>query len=490
MAQSSRVQLLDLPNELVLRIIQSIDDKWALYSACRVNHLFRTYAEPLIGLDYLVTSSEEGRWAIGKISQHPRRAQQITSLTVAYPERVHERGPSFFPIISKMKRIESLVIEATDVPPDQRVQATQARYPNEQEEVTRLFRNASLLRQPGERILRQLRSCEVQFLYDDHNLWDLASFYVIFLHPALQRLVLSCGGWPYAEGNVLKQVEYQDIIQILTKHSRSTNLQDLTFEQCDVNLYALKAILGVPKALKHLNIHECRHYHHPSGWSTQKRTLYVEALLPQHATLETLSISLSSIGHGLSLYSDLVDWSPFTMLHSVAVSPIQILTGKYSSDNDRLPPENSLPPNLETIRIWDLGIFSDHGLVNIARLKRSLGMPNLNLIHYELSSLSRYTQDPQPHYHHHPGAIISTMGSLQQQIKRLATALRPHGVRLVVESLIRISSHIPPYLHNETRARRSLMFDSETYQLESDEQREARWRQLDEESYVRRRHQQ
>lgn len=481
MDDSNRLQLLDLPNELILRIIQCIDDNETLYATCRVNDLFRTYAQPLIGIDYIVTCSEDGQWAITKIGEHPPRAQQITSLAVAYPERVHERGSSFFPAVANMARLENFVIEATDVPPAHRDWATHSGYPNEQEEVARLFHNASLLRPSNERILTQLRSCEIQFLYDDHNLWDLSSAYVIFLHPTLQNLTVSCGGWPYADGGVLKQVENRDILHNLAKHPQSTKLQTLTFEQCDVNLTALKTILGLPKALKHLKIHECRHYHHPSGWATQKRHLYVEALSPLTRTLESLSISLSSVTQGISLYSDAVDWSPFTSLHTIAVSPINILLGKYPKGDLNLKPlTKKLPPKLETIRIWDQTTWSDHGLLSIARYRRQLGIPNLKLIHYEMCSLTRYTDDVSGY----PGGR-QTLHSLQEQIKWLGKSLRSEGVRLLVESLIRISSHIPPYLYGETRAKKSQMFDAEDFEMESDVEREERWKALDAERHVR-----
>ncbi|KAL9619974.1 MAG: hypothetical protein Q9160_005443 [Pyrenula sp. 1 TL-2023] len=528
---SAHFRLLDLPNELVLRILQCLDDKHTVFAACKVNRLFRTYAEPLISIDLLVVTALEGQWAAGKIAEHPPRARQITSLMVAHPERTHEPGPSFFPTVAKMSRLEDLIIEATDYPPQYRRLASENGCPHEQEEVVRLFRLASLLRTPSERILPSLRSCEVQFLYDNHNLWDLSSLYVIFLHPTLESLTIGCGGWPLPEGNALVKTQKQDIINSLRKHPKSTNLRTLTFEQCDVNLYALKVILDIPKALKNLNIHECRHYHHPRGWSTQKRHLYLEALSPVRHTLESLSISLSDPNHasihGLSsFYCDHADWSPFTALRTVAVSPIYILLSKYAERveiKDILSLANTLPPNLTTIRIWDNSSFSTYNLRQLAKYKRQLGIPNLQLIHYELSTLERYIPGPM-----HPDSTPATLHDLNHDIMSLAAALKSgnddhdndftrdesedtsysasstsistssasdpdpddKGVQLVVEAVLRVSSHIPPYLYGETRAKRTLMFDSGDkwfYERETNEWRVKRWKRYEDESRLGRR---
>lgn len=528
---SSHFRLLDLPNELVLRILQCIDDKPTVFAACKVNRLFRTYAEPQIAIDLLVVTALEGQWVSDKIAEHPPRARQITSLTVAHPERTHEAGPSFFPQVARMSRLENLIIEATDFPPRERALARQNGCPYEQEEVIRLFRLASLLRTPSERILPSLKSCEVQFLYDNHNLWDLSSLYVVFLHPTLESLTIGCGGWPLPEGNALIKTQRQDIIDRLKRYPKSTNLRTLTFEQCDVNLYALKVILNVPKTLRNLNIHECRHYHHPRGWSTQQRHLYLEALSPVRHTLESLSISLSDPSnaniHGISsFFSDFADWSPFTALRTVAVSPIYVLLGKYAErvkNKDILSLANTLPPNLTTIRIWDNLYFSSYNLRQLAKHKQQLGIPNLQLIHFELCTLGHYMPSPI-----HPDTASATLSELNHDITALAAALKSgndgynqgttrderedstytasssssnsssdadkdpndNGVWLLVEAVLRVSSHIPPYLYGETRAKRSVMFDSEDkrfYDQETGAQRVKRWRGYEEESRAGRR---
>lgn len=78
--------------------------------------------------------------------------------------------------------------------------------------------------------------------------FDMGRNSVIFLHPTLRHLTVSC-----LDIN-------EDIVPNLSASKRKTRLQSLTFDECNITASALTAILAVPNALEELTIGE-RMYH-------------------------------------------------------------------------------------------------------------------------------------------------------------------------------------------------------------------------------------
>ncbi|KAL9107409.1 MAG: hypothetical protein Q9227_007693 [Pyrenula ochraceoflavens] len=433
---SGYFKLLELPNELIFHIIQFLPDRKTLLAACLVNKLFHTYAEPLIRTQKIIRMIDDGETLSEDLAENPRRAAWISKLVFAYPEKQHVPGPSFFPQVAKMRNLQDLIVEATDFPPSKR--NPRRDYPFEQEEISKIFQRASLVTAPSARLLPNLRTLELQFLYDNHN------------------LSLNSAGLPIRETHV----------DLLRSHLHSTPLESLTFEQCDICLPALAAILSVPAALKNLCIHEPRHYHNPRGWAAANRRHYLEALSPQSHSLESFSLSLSDDLYRNALYNTPVDWSPFKSLTNLSIAPVNILLGP-AADYHRpgpLPAAGTYPPNLTNLTVWDISVLDPGELPALIAQKQNLGLPKLSSITFELSTLDSYTQAIRWRHAMRP----PTLRSLSAAISSFSSVAAKYGVNVTLEAVLRVSSHIPPYLYGETPARRFRMYDSEDRRREGE----------------------
>src|SRR4051794_41105811 len=97
---------------------------------------------------------------------------------------------------------------------------------------------------------------------------------VIFLHPTLRNLTISC----FDIG--------ENIEPYLSASKNSTVLRSLTFDECNITIKGLAAILSVPKSLERLTIGERMHHtshHEPLGRYPAR---FLEALILQERSLQ------------------------------------------------------------------------------------------------------------------------------------------------------------------------------------------------------------
>ena len=147
---------------------------------------------------------------------------------------------------------------------------------------------------------------------------------VIFLHPTLRNLTVSCFDID------------DDIEAYLSANPKPTALRSLTFDECNIAVTGLAAILSVPKALEKLILGE-RMYHMKNSHLPLGRT---PALLLQVLSLQKDSLQyLKHIGGRIELpriHNDL-SMTMFRNLRSMELDTHSILTLILS--NSAIPPD-------------------------------------------------------------------------------------------------------------------------------------------------------
>ena len=108
--------------------------------------------------------------------------------------------------------------------------------------------------------------------------FNMGSNAIIFLHPTLRNLTISC--FDFGE----------DIEAYLMERPNSTSLRSLTFDECNITVKGLAAILSTPKALERLTLgermyHKSGYDHTPLGRSPE---LFLQALALQKDSLQYL----------------------------------------------------------------------------------------------------------------------------------------------------------------------------------------------------------
>jgi hypothetical protein len=160
---------------------------------------------------------------------------------------------------------------------------------------------------------------------------------VIFLHPTLCNLTLSCLDIDDDLGNIISQTP------------KKTNLKTLTFDECNITHSGLAAVLSVPKALERLTLGE-RMYHSSSAISILQNDpkLLVQILRSQEHSLRYIkhvggyhwnSGIARHAAKGLSLAS-LVNVQTMELCTDSILA--KIATGY-----------EALPPNLQTLRLLE-----------------------------------------------------------------------------------------------------------------------------------------
>ncbi|PKY05620.1 hypothetical protein P168DRAFT_317147 [Aspergillus campestris IBT 28561] len=152
-------------------------------------------------------------------------------------------------------------------------------------QVAGVLRRASLLTGCGERVLRGLRSLNLNiFTEEDPQDWFLGAFSAIFLIPQLQHLSL--------KGLTLSSADLADIPPTF---QHQTELKSLSITHSYIDIQALHNILSLPRALTHLDLS-----HKPPGGTQRPPGWHEEtcgpgdlraALAQQGASLEGVKIA-------------------------------------------------------------------------------------------------------------------------------------------------------------------------------------------------------
>lgn len=194
--------------------------------------------------------------------------------------------------------------------------------------------------------------------------YELGKDAVIFLHPTLRSIKLSC----FDIGPDFINYRCHDY----EKAHKSTALKTLIFEECNISAAGLETLLALPKALEQLTLGE-RMYH------TDKN--YWEVLANEQSTVRrALGFQRQSLWYlkhigGVSLYGQ-----PANLITAHDLWNVTTLEIDYYSFFITAFLKRKFPPQLQTLKILDAPIFE------VAELG---GLMNNLVLHNDTQNLRR-----------------------------------------------------------------------------------------------------
>jgi hypothetical protein len=283
---------------------------------------------------------------------------------------------------------------------------------------------------------------------------------IIFLHPTLRNLTISC----FDIG--------KDLEAYLSSNPKQTLLKSLTFDECNITVEGLATILSIPKALERLTLGERKFHllgytHAPLGRSP---ALLLQALSLQQDSLQYLkhiggsakSPILKSHCSGLSL-------SSFLRIREMELCADSILTQILSSSTT--PWSATIPPNLHLLRyLQSFSLEPDQTPTDLELLPNMLywisyiGIPQLDYVLdcYDREDRNSILSDLL-NEHLKPTwkkifALVGAAPSDEVEGKEKRKVDERRRLRILV---VRGSVYIPPYMYGEEQPGETVIFDSE-----------------------------
>ncbi|KAF7512952.1 hypothetical protein GJ744_012055 [Endocarpon pusillum] len=306
-----------LPYELVQLVVLHVSTIKDLHSLALVNKLFNKIfhevAEPRIYKDILIRAGGQAEKLAYAVMSRPVRASLIRNLQNACQHNHFEGLPELAKVIPMMTKLEDLVVETPDcnsVDPVDRLP-----WVAQQLEYNRLFVKAA---QPSSNILPNLRSCTLHFVDRDSSLYHLGPYSIIFLHPVLTHLTISCANID-PPAHLHPKIQGDNLIN-------TTALNTLNLIECDINPLGLYHLLRLPRRLTSLTLTEANHYaryihdHYYSGLTSPRALHPIARFQPQLQHLR-VARTRSDISYLLSVPP--LDLTPFPNLQSIEFSHVQ-----------------------------------------------------------------------------------------------------------------------------------------------------------------------
>lgn len=303
---------------------------------------------------------------------------------------------------------------------------------------------------------------------------------MLFLHPNLRSLTISCASTDFPHRLL---VSCQDDPTLI----KSTALEHLHLEECDILSQSLSILLSFPRRLRSLKISEGVRY---DGMFTARSSRmhgnvspgpFVEALAKHcRESLESLSLSLGYFRHGaqtINHYGQHLNLTPFEKLTRLEmdVRTVQLVRVRPVCDHMTW---KRLPPNVETIKIFGIPLGQRPPFQAIprpifpfetcvVREKAKHGVRNLRNLIY---SYEYYREDDES-----PSLSISEDGDSVEEISQVAIAqhrlirsckdlqplYRKAGVKLDIEMMVLPNGFIPPYLFPEDSPKSFMLWSSD-----------------------------
>ncbi|KAL8243840.1 hypothetical protein R6Q59_010098 [Mikania micrantha] len=351
MVEALPVELMGLPAEILLTVIQLLDFE-SLLRAVYVNKHFRELAEPLVYESITVLHDQKARNLSQALAKDRRRPAWVRSLLVSTKFGEEHDLMKLPPAICHMSNLEELRLETPDCnrkKPEERTFWIEL-----QDHYERILRQSSvLIADNRDRLLPNLKSCVIHFVDTHTELYSLSRYASIFLHPRLESLTISCMSTDFPD-TLFSRIESID------KFYRSTNLEYLHLEECDVHPPSLEILLSFPRALKSLTISEGIRY---DGFFRAGSSRLHGNAKPQplgqvlvgtcKESLESLSLAL---GYVRPLEHDINDASHYLKLNElqklkhleVSYQTLNLLHSRPECDHGT---SKRWPPSLETLKI-------------------------------------------------------------------------------------------------------------------------------------------
>ncbi|KAF2817105.1 uncharacterized protein BDZ99DRAFT_564904 [Mytilinidion resinicola] len=356
MRQSGFCQFLSLADEIILAVIERVDQSKDLCRLARTCGRFQALVEPYIYRSVLIRTGAEAECLATSLDRRPSRTLDIQHFEVRYIHKVvvddtgilqsdNESGiENVDRILPHLRNLRHLTIESPCINNnpwrgDEMIpwrSGCRVRY-------TPLFRAASQatsldVPSNGPLLFNKLQTV-VLHTHGNTQKFELGDDAVIFLHPTLQNLTISCS-------DITNRMSLPPPVENIEK---TTALRSLTFIECNINAIALGTILRYPRALKEINLGERIHHFHdsPTKPLVHYHREFMHALYQQHESLEYIR----NVGRRR--------WRPdpsqlgritlrdFENLRCLALDPKSILISHLTT--------NGAPKSLQTLRL-----FSDY----------------------------------------------------------------------------------------------------------------------------------
>ncbi|KAF2503082.1 hypothetical protein BU16DRAFT_612649 [Lophium mytilinum] len=349
-------RFLSLADEMILAVIERVDQSEDLCTLARTCGRFQALVEPYIYRSVLVRTGANAICLATALDRRPSRALEIQHFEVRYIHKVvvddtgivqsdNESGiESIDRILPHLRNLRHLTIESPCINNnpwrgDEMIpwrSGCRIRY-------TPLFRAANRatsleVHSNGPLLFNKLQTV-VLHTHGNTQRFELGDDAVIFLHPTLQNLTISCS-------DITTRMPLPPAIDNIEK---TTSLRSLTFIECNINAIALGIILRYPRALKEIDLGERIHHFHesPTKPLVHYDREFMYALYQQHESLEYIRhvgrrrwrLDPSQLGP--------ITLRDFKSLRCLALDPKSILTTHITT--------NGAPKSLETLRL-----FSDY----------------------------------------------------------------------------------------------------------------------------------
>ncbi|KAF2760756.1 hypothetical protein EJ05DRAFT_241542 [Pseudovirgaria hyperparasitica] len=310
--------LLTLPSEILIHIFDLIDERNTLLNASNTCTRLRKFAQEHIYRDVLIRTGQAARRMNRDLANNPIRTRNIRRLAIRYLAEDQDGIEDINPRIREMKHLRHLFIETpccNDIQWRPHLEGQREWAEKGRIDVTDLFRNATLLRDPAHRSLAFLKS----FTYHSHGLGNAKYAFPdhsVFHHPTLETIKLSCLDFTPDPSTTTT-----------TTPNHTTSLRTLIFDECNISAPALLTTLRLPRALQTLTLGERKHHFHDSPiplLASSLSTLLAALALQSHALT-----SLSHDGGSPHIFDSAATPSSFRnalpSLHTLVIGPASFL---------------------------------------------------------------------------------------------------------------------------------------------------------------------
>ncbi|ETN38067.1 uncharacterized protein HMPREF1541_07691 [Cyphellophora europaea CBS 101466] len=468
--------LLDIPPELLSHVFAHLDHP-GLCSTIRVCREFHLLAEPFLYRDVRILNSSQGTGLVFAFSKDPRRVAWVRSLLVS-TKFGDEGGLSALPPwIVEMDNLRDLRLETPDCnmrDPDERIAWIQL-----QDRYERIFEQASILLPPAQRRLQKLRTCTVHLVDEQREMITLRRHSALFLHPNLRSLTISCASTDFVHALPAPLVRDLSL-------TRTTKLEHLHLEECDLNTSTLMKLLRLSSELKSLKISEGIRYDN-TIFSRQSRRhgnvtpdSLVEAIAKYCSkSLTQLSLalghfrrsheSITSRGHHLNL-------TLFDNLRRLDLNMRTCNLIRLAPYCDHLT-YRRLPASLETLRIFSIPLAPrtrpframDGVYLPIKECfvqeKQKHGIPILDTVifsyeYYDADERASLATSEEGEVIEHTPQVPLAQARIKRACNKLRNTYREANVRLLIEMVTLPAGFIPPYLYPEESPSSDILWDS------------------------------
>jgi hypothetical protein len=461
-------QLLDLPDELLASILGNLDFDSLLEVVLVCKHL-GDLADPFLYHNIEILTGEQGAGLSYSLLERPSRAKRIRSFLVSTKLGETDGLAQLPPLISRMSNLQELRLETPDCNKEE--PADRVPWLNLQNRYERVFEGGSILfPDRARRYLPNLQSCTIHFVDESKEIYSMTKYSALFMHPTLKDLTISCASTDRPENLFKPFLEDTTLV-------KSTELESLHLEECDILPETLAILLSLPRELKSLKISEGIRYDHFGGGNSRAHGNACPGRLcdaiAEHCagSLQSLSLALGFIRSRtfpINNYGQHLDLTRFENLKYLEVDHRTFYLTRPQPTCDHAT-WRRLPESLETFKVFALPMHHPLNVRNrestrasfpfnicFVRDKAKHGVPKLKTL------ICSYDYHKSDDIHtlvlSDEGETIQSLSPVslaKSRIVKDATSILPvlkkADIKLELEITALPNGFIPPFLYPEDR---------------------------------------